>query len=191
MTEAVRPWIQLAQSGDGHLRDEAVRAILRIYGGLIAREAGRCKLSYVGRDEAKAAAEEGIYEGIVSYDLATPLAHPGELTYHMAKYARRAVRNAVRRCESWYRHIDKFEETPEERPEKAAASAEETWLASSTESLQTALEGLTEHEAAIVKARTIEGRTCREIAKDLGISHQAVSEAYGKAIWKIKQYMTD
>lgn len=181
MTEPVRPWLYLARIPQW--QNEATSAVLRIYHNLACKEARRFQ-SRISYDEALAAAEEGLYHGIVAYDLNRPLLHPRDLSYHFTKYARRAIRNAWKRYQYYYRHIDqtvRSGDTLTDLPENyCTVPAAEDIVLSSTLSpeLETALRHLSARDRDILYNYALQKHPFREIAEHLGISRQAVCKRY-------------
>ena len=69
-------------------------------------------------------------------------------------------------------------------PDDAAIETERNQI------LQKALQNLPPRERQIVTGRIYENKTVRELGAHFGVTHQYISKIYGKAIQKLRDWLT-
>lgn len=103
MTEALRPWIRSAQSGN----TEATAFVAESFIPLVKQISKSYRWNAnITEDEAQSSAWQGVFRCIMEYDLS----RPGYVPYYMTKYIRKFVTNCERRVKIDNKYVKDWQE---------------------------------------------------------------------------------
>lgn len=187
VTEAMRPWIRLAQEGD----DEAAQIVLSKFKPLVDLYTARYGKVYASYEDAKSVAWQGVITCIREYDFATTK----PVVYFMAKSIHRQLNVHGRESAMYHEHVFDVED------ECGQMTDLPSWLEDTT----TRTEDIALRKVVIQSAKSYlkklhpmvheiifhrcQGKSFREISRKMGMSHSTTKKLYDKGINEIRRQM--
>jgi len=166
------------------------------YGPLMGAVSSRYVSYYTDLSEARQATLRGLHEAVCRWD-GTHFSSLQQLHYFLKKEIHRYVRNETARMAYDRRHygqsIDsggQWTDLPDAMADDAPGPAEAAIETERNQILQKALQNLPPRERQIVTGRIYENKTVRELGAHFGVTHQYISKIYGKAIQKLRDWLT-
>lgn len=187
MTEAMRPWIRLAQKGD----DEAAQIVLSKFKPLVDLYTARYGKVYASYEDAKSVAWQGVITCIREYDFAATK----PVVYFMAKSIHRQLRIHGREIAAYHEHVFDVED------EYGQMTDLPFWLEDTT----TKTEDVALRKVVIQSAKAYlkklhpivyeiifhrcHGMSFREIARKMRMSHTTTQKLYNQGIEELRLQM--
>lgn len=190
--EGILDTMSRARNGD----TAAFSRLAEQYGPLMGAISCRYASYYADLSEARQAALRGLHEAICLWD-GTDFPSLQQFHYFLKKEIHRYVRNETARMAYDRRHygqsIDsdgQLTDLPAAMADTAPGPAETAIQTERNQILQKALQNLPPRERQIVQGRIYDNKTVRELGAHFGVTHQYISKIYGKAIQKLRDWLT-